>query len=285
MKPLAASEAGPEIVLIPASCIHYPVGEVDLLEKFVRRIEGDPLARTILMGDMLDQDRTHRRKHRKAYTEDGSSIPLHDDRHNRADVERLAEILKPIRGKIYGVLQGNHYYQYSTGVTSDQYLCELLDVPYCGPIGFLRLTLKHGSGSTKNVMVWAHHSGGSLGGRTTSGSISALLRQEPNWDADVYLLGHDHRRTAWTESTLGLTSKGVPRAMERTKVFARVGAFLKTYKHEDCVPKVTPHFPGYGEEKAFRPAGLGWIEITIHLRKAHLEPVRIAYDLRVPDVQ
>ncbi len=282
MKPLAVDEEEGEIVLIPASCLHYPVGDVGLIEKFVQRVQEEPRARTILLGDMMDQDRTHRRKHRKGYVEDRSSVPLHDDRQNRADVEELAHMLSPISDKIYGILQGNHYFEYASGVTSDQYLCELLGVPYCGPLGFFRVRLKSGTVS-RNLIIWAHHSGGTMGGRTTGGSINALLRQEAGWDADIYLMGHDHRRTAWCESTMTITSKGSPRVVERSRVFARVGAFLKTYKHEDCIPRKAPHFPGYGEEKAFRPADLGWVEITARLlRSVDREPFRIAYDIFVP---
>jgi predicted phosphodiesterase len=283
MKPLAYKEkAG--ITLIPVSCIHYPVGEEELLSKLVKRVKNDKSARVILMGDALDQDRTTRRKHRKSYVADQNSVYSHDDRHNRADVVALAGILEPIRDKVYGVLQGNHYYEYATGVTSDQYLCELLDVPYCGPVGVFRVTFDM-NGSTKHMTIWSHHSGGSPGGRTIGGSVNALLRQESSWDADVYLLGHDHRRIAWRESTLSLSDAGEPKVIEHTRVFARVGAFLKTYQHEHCIPKKAPHFPGYGEYAAYRPADLGWVEIGISLKKKDDNVRRFAFDLRTPECQ
>jgi predicted phosphodiesterase len=280
MKPLAYEE-GEDITLIPVSCIHYPVGEKKLLTKLVERVESLPNARVILMGDMLDQDRTTRRKHRKSYVADSNSVESHDDRHNRKDVEDLASILRPISTQVYGVLQGNHFYEYATGVTSDQYLCELLDIPYCGPVGVFRVTLSR-AGSKRNLTIWSHHSGGTQGGRTLGGSVNALLRQESSWDADIYLMGHDHRRIAWRESTMALTAQGEPEVVEHTRVFARVGAFLKTYQHETCIPKKAPHFPGYGEHAAYRPADLGWVEIGITLKKdGSLR--RFSYDLRTPE--
>jgi predicted phosphodiesterase len=282
MKPLAYKESGP-ITLIPASCLHYPLGEETLIKSFVKRVKNDKTARVILMGDMLDQDRTTRRKHRKSYVADSNSVYSHDDRHNRADVVALAEILEPIRDKVYGVLQGNHYYEYATGVTSDQYLCELLDVPYCGPVGVFRVTMSS-RGSQKNLVIWSHHSGGTQGGRTLGGSVNALLRQEASWDADIYLMGHDHRRIAWRESTLSLSAGRDPKVVEHTRVFARVGAFLKTYQHEHCIPKKAPHFPGYGEGAAYRPADLGWVEIGVSL-KDHDNIRRFAFDLRTPECQ
>lgn len=115
--------------------------------------------------------------------------------------------------------------------------------------------------------------------------MNALLRQENSWDADIYLLGHDHRRIAWRESVLSISDRGEPVVYERTRVFARVGAMLKTYKHEDCIPKKSPHIPGYGEEAAYRPADLGWVEIGVELKRSYNAPTRFAYDLRVPDCQ
>ena len=285
MKPLAYQESE-RITLIPASCLHYPLGEKKLITSFVKRVEEDPDVRVILMGDMMDQDRTHRRKHRKAYQDDVTSKLSHDDRHNRRDVEELAEILKPISPKVYGVLQGNHYYEYSTGITSDQYLCELLDIPYCGPIGVFRVTFNLG-GSTKNLVIWSHHSGGSMGGRTLGGSVNSILRHENSWDADIYLLGHDHRRFPFRESVMALTDKGDPQVVERTRVFARVEAFLKTYQHEGCISTKQPHFPAYGETAAYRPADLGWVEIGISMKQGSTEGKRtlrrFAYDLRTPE--
>jgi len=280
MKPLAYKIDGPSMTLIPASCLHYPLGEKKLIRDWVTRVKDDPEVRTILMGDMLDQDRTHRRKHRKSYQDDRTSVLTHDDRHNRRDVEDLAELLSPIREKVLGVLQGNHYYEYATGVTSDQYLCELLDVPYCGPVGAFRITMRNG-GSAKNLVIWAHHSGGKGGGTTLGASVNRLLRKESDWDADIYLLGHDHRRVTFRESVLTLTSQGDPKVVERTRIFARVGAFLKTYQHESCIPKDKPHFPGYGEDAAYRASDLGWVELGVRLKKN--DELRFGYDIRVPD--
>lgn len=284
MKPLAYEVDG-DFTLMPGCCLHFPEGEQGLIQKFVDRVKRDPTVRVILMGDMMDQDRTHRRKYRRGYVEDENSVASHDDRHNRTDVEKLAAILQPIRKQIWGVLQGNHYYQYASGITSDQYLCELLDVPYCGPVGIFRVTVKLSKGSVKNLKIWCHHSGGSMGGRTLGGSVNTLLRQENAWDADIYLLGHDHRRICWRESTLGISDKGEPKVYERTKIFARVGAFLKTYKHEECIPKTKIHIPGYGEKAAYRPADLGWVEIGVKLKRSYGSPTRFAYDLLVPDCQ
>lgn len=269
------------ITLIPASCLHYPIGDEGLLRKWVKRIRDDESARTILMGDMLDQDRTTHRKHRKAYVADRNSR-LADDRHVDRDVDALAEILLPINDKIIGVLEGNHFYEYSTGITSDQKLCDKLGVPFLGAMGLVKLVIG-GTGHRSALTIWAHHSGGSSGGRTVGGSVNALARQENAWDADIYLVGHDHRRIAWRETTLRLNDGVTPQVVERPKIFARVGAFLKTHEHSGCVSTKQPYFPHYGETAAYRPSDLGWVEIGIKLVKPAGAPWRVSYDLRTPD--
>lgn len=281
MATLRYMHGGP-LTLIPASCIHYPVGDADLLKEWVKRIKQDPTARTILMGDLIDQDRTTHRKHRKSYVADRNSR-LHDDRHMDRELKGIIEILRPIRGKILGMLEGNHFYEYATGISSDQKVCEALEVPFLGALGAIKLVmLRKGSNSRKSLTVFAHHSGGTAGGRTTGGSVNALLRQENAWDADVYLLGHDHRRIAWREATLALNDAPVPAVVERTKVFARVGAFLKGHDHEGCVSTKSPYFPSYAEAAAYRPTDLGWIEIKMDLRHSRVAGERIVYDITTP---
>lgn len=285
------------VTLIPASCLHYPVGDERLIRAWVSRIQKDPSARTILMGDMLDQDRGHMRKHRGSYLDDNNSRG-HDDRHVKRDVEDLAKLLAPIKDKIWGVLSGNHYYEFSSGITSDQLLCELLGVDFMGPLGLFRVTIASAGAKdgirppSQTITVWAHHSGGTFGGSTSGGSVNALLRKETSFESDIYLVGHDHRRIAWAETTVRLDDQDPPRIRERRKVFARVGAFLKGLSHEGCVTKSRAlkgaDAPTYAEEKAYRPTDLGWVEIGVSVnrkaspdRKALL--YRVEYDIRTPN--
>ena len=81
MKPYAINlpaDAG-GIRLIPAGCLHWPIGEKDLLREWVKVVKKDPFAYTILMGDSLDAARTHYRKHIRGYKEDENSQEVLDD--------------------------------------------------------------------------------------------------------------------------------------------------------------------------------------------------------------
>lgn len=217
------------------------------------------------MGDTCDAARTHYRKHVRSYQEDENSQEALDEWHRR-EVRDLAKILLPIRKRIMGAILGNHFWEYLDGTNSEQYLCQLLGIPYLGPVGVIRLEFM--SRTRKQVdhslTVVAHHNGGSNGGRTPGADVNALKRAEDAFDADIHLLSHTHRRHGYKEPILVLSSKGTPRLLERTKVFVRTGAFLKGFK-EDRPTTTQKHLPSYAEQKLYRPTDLGWVEIHIKL--------------------
>jgi hypothetical protein len=271
MRPVTWSVPFGKSTLIPAGCLHWPIGEKDLLREWVRSVAEAENGFTILMGDALDCARTHYRKHIRSYQEDENSQEALDAWH-RKDVEALAKELAPIKKKIIGAISGNHYWQFIDGTTSDQYLCQLLGIRYLGPMAAVRIEYKNPRGKVIHRMTLiAHHNGGSNGGRTTGGDVNGLLKLEHTFDADIYLLSHTHRRHGHKETVLTLSVKGEPTVLERTKVFVRTGAFLKGFKADN--PTVNaPHFPGYAEAAAYRPTDLGWVTIDINLRQGASSP-------------
>lgn len=251
--------------LIPAGCLHWPIGEKDLLREWVEAVRSDPFAYTVLMGDSLDAARTHYRKHLRAYGEDENSQEALDEL-MRGQVSDLAKVLEPIKDRILGVILGNHWWGFLDGTNSEQYLCQILGLRYLGPFGLLRLDFCDGRAARAQLTLVAHHTGGTGGGRTTGGDVNAMVRAENVVDADIYLFGHTHRRHAHVEKSLALTSKGTPRLRERSRVFVRTGAFLKGYKGDE--PRVDrQHRPGYAESAMYRPTDLGWVTLRIDLRQ------------------
>jgi hypothetical protein len=176
MKPVTWSVPFGHSTLLPAGCVHYPIGEKDLLREWVRAVAEAPNGFTILMGDALDCARTHYRKHIRSYQEDENSQEALDGWH-RKDVEALAKELIPIKNKIIGAISGNHFWQFMDGTTSDQYLCQLLGIRYLGPYAAVRLEFKNKDGRVRHHMTLvAHHNGGSQGGRTTGCGWRTLSR-------------------------------------------------------------------------------------------------------------
>lgn len=265
MRPYAFTLPFGTSTFLPAGCLHWPIGEKDLLKEWVRAVAESENGFTILMGDALDCARTHYRKHIRSYNDDENSQEALDG-YQRKEIEALADVLRPIKKRIIGAISGNHLWTFNNGTTSDQYLCQLLGIPYLGPYAAIRLDFRHKTDGCieHHMTVIAHHNGGSQGGRTTGGDVNGVLRMENAFEADIYLLSHTHRRHAHKETVLTVSQRGEPMLRERTKVFVRTGAFLKGFKADH--PTVNaPHFPGYAESKAYRPTDLGWVTITIKL--------------------
>ncbi len=260
MKPLNIQVPTVKLTLAPACCIHWPIGDKDLLEEWVEQVKNSPHTYTVLMGDSLDTARTHYRKHVRSYDSDENSQEAFDI-YVREETEKLAEVLRPIRRKILGTIRGNHYWEFSDRTNTEQYLCKLLDIQYLGVLDLLKIRNKNGNGIT----VYMHHSGGSSGARTTGGDANALARQECGFTADMYMAGHTHRRLAWKEESVGLSNDLEPQIVSHSKCFVRCGAFLKGFKLDN--PTVDkPHFPAYAESASYRPTDLGWttVDVTFH---------------------
>lgn len=258
---------GEPVHYVPAGCLHWPIGEKDMLRRWVKEMQRLPNAFTVLMGDTQDCARTHYRDHVRGYRADQNS-QLALDEWVRRDVADLAKELSPIQGQIAGAILGNHLWEFADGTNSEQYLCQLLKIPYLGPTGIVCLEFRDKGGKGRcrlQQVIYAHHHGGSQGGRTTGADANALERSELVFDADIYTLSHTHRRLGFKLPKLGVTSKGSRRLVERTKVFVRSGAFLKGFG-EDNPSTSRPHIPSYAESKALRPTDLGWVTVGIHAR-------------------
>ncbi len=262
MRPLAVKVPTKDFLMLPGCCLHWPIGEKELLGHWIEAIGSKPNAYTILMGDSLDMARAHYRNHLRTYRADENSQDALDG-FAKGEVRKLADRLAPIKKRIWGALSGNHYWEFADGTNSEQYLCHLLGIPYLGALGVFRVNAES---PKQTLTVFAHHSGGTSGARTTGGDVNGVARAELAWDMDVYLMGHTHRRLAWKDPVMGLSRERQPRVVERTKVFARCGAFLKGFK-EDFPTTTQRHVPSYAEKESYRASDLGWVEISVEWTK------------------
>jgi hypothetical protein len=178
--------------IIPLGCPHYPIGERDLLKRWIEEVAKEPQAVTVLLGDTFDFARSAFTKHVKSYQKDHNSVLAVDDMH-REVIEELAALLKPIKGRILGSILGNHGWEFADGSNSEMELCRLLKVPYMGAVGIFRIQFMGTDKTCHNTLViYAHHSGGTVSARTTDADVAAMERAEQVFDADVYLLAHTH---------------------------------------------------------------------------------------------
>jgi hypothetical protein len=158
-----------------------------------------------------------------------------------------------MRGKLIGFVEGNHFFKFGSNITSTQYLCEKMGCKYLGASSFIRLSLTHGGNSRTKVDMFVHHGKGAS--RLVGGSLNTVQQMAECAVADVYLMGHDHKKSAGMSSRLELTEgSGGVNLRERRLLYARTGSFLKSYE---------PDRASYVVKALLNPSDIGYVKIEI----------------------
>lgn len=270
------AKTGEEILLMPLGDVqwagHEPEVAMAMLARHVKwGVERG--AWFLGMGDYIDYMSPSNRERYNAAGLYDTTRRRNDDSARGLVEDLYLKALKPSKGRWLGLLEGHHYHEYRDGTTSDQDLASRLDAPFLGTCAFVRLVVKDSSrGSTGNVVVWCHHGVGS--GTTLAAPLNKLERLLEAWEADIYLMGHMHRKVAGPIDRVEPVWSGRRNAatlMHRTKIIACTGSFLKAYTKSDSGPrtKKTPAAlirGGYVEQGMMRPTALGGVLVKIRPR-------------------
>jgi hypothetical protein len=156
--------------------------------------------------------------------------------------------------RLIGLLEGNHFAEFQNSTTSTQRMCETLDCRYLGANAFIRLSFRPlNRGARQGLTIFAHHGLGAA--RFSGGSLKRVEDMQSVAIADVYLCGHDHRRTVATKSMLRLRDgNGSVRLSQQKIVIARTGSFLKGYE---------PGARSYVVDRSLPPCDLGTVSISM----------------------
>jgi hypothetical protein len=174
----------------------------------------------------------------------------------------LVNELSFMRGRLIGMLGGNHYFDFGDGDTTDHVLAAALGTKFLGVCSFIRLSLKF-KGRTRQrqcLDIFAHHGKG-VGGLPGS-TFNTLEKMSTTAIADFYLMGHDHKKGCIPSTPrLILTTSGNNPELnvrEKTPWLGRTGSFLKAYENGRI---------SYNVDAGRSPATLGWIEFEITPRR------------------
>jgi len=174
---------------------------------------------------------------------------------------RIYNEIKFMNGRLIGLIEGNHYGEFQSGITTTQYLAQKLKCKYLGVSSFIRLVLKHKTRRNwMSIDIWAHHGKG--GSRKVGGSLNRVEDMCFAASADIYLMGHDHRKSCAYVSTMEL-SKGGTRVLhlhQKKKLLGRTGSFLKGY---------VPDKKSYVADLALNPTDLGVLKIELTPRRIY----------------
>lgn len=191
-----------------------------------------------------------------------SDFGLHDTTRNTLkDVYKgvsktLVNELGFMRGRLIGLIGGNHYFDFGGGNTTDHLLAAALQTKFLGVCSLIRLSLKF-KGTTKATIldIFAHHGKG--GGSTPGAQFNTIEKMLNAADADIYLMGHTHGKGCIPSSPrikLVDDKKGGVIVRERTPWLGRTGSFLKAYESGKA---------SYNVDAGRSPCALGWIEFEI----------------------
>ncbi len=219
------------------------------------------------MGDYLDSTSTSERE-----CLGNISSKMHDTFRNDiqalqlAKIELMANELKFMKGRIIGMLNGNHYFEFQSGINGDQKLCELLGAKYLGVCSFVRLTFDcYGRKHTRDI--FAHHGAGSA--RLVGGSMNRVQQMAEGAEADILAMGHDHKRGALPAQPrlfLNNCSRYGLRVEQREPILIRSGSYLASYKNNKT---------NYNVDACRPPSSLGHVEVLINVKTKDKTDVEI----------
>ena len=247
------------LTLVPFGDIHFdsPAHAEEEFDAFCRR--GKELVKqgNVLfmgMGDYLDGYSTSERMIIYSHGMHESSLGR-EEKAARKRVEKLAEKIAFMKGRLIGFMGGNHFPVFKGGVTGDQYLAELFSTDYLGACCATRITFCR-KGTTGGVVcdIFSHHGKG--GGTTAGGRMNAVEKLEKVCDADIFLMGDNHARGAIPTGERLRLEMFCGRLMVHSKPtwIGRTGSFLKGYVEGQS---------SYVVDAALPPSNLGHIEFQI----------------------
>lgn len=251
----------------------------------LEELRKDPDAYFCLMGDEHDMASfSERRAIRNAGLHEST---LHDLDHQA--LEKCKSFVKQhewMKGRILFMLQGNHYWTFSStsasdgiapGMSSTAWIAKQLQTRWAGWLTYHRIILKRPDKlkGSQTVDIVASH--GKAGGKLVGSAYNQVAELRGIFPgADIYIMGHDHKRGAVPDSTLyapGTTSKDcLPIIKQRRQWMIRSGSFLKAYVEGEA---------GYVVGRLLKPAELGCVKLEVKLIRSR----NGGMDLCTPDVR
>jgi predicted phosphodiesterase len=210
------------------------------------------------MGDYLDSTSTTEREclghiskqMHDTFRKDIQALQL-------AKIEKLADELSFMKGRIIGLLNGNHYFEFGSGINGDQKLAELLETKYLGVCSLMRLFFKfsESGSSTQAIDVFAHHGMGAA--RLIGGSLNRVAQMFEGVEADLCIMGHDHKRGAAPSTPrlfLQNLSHGGLKVKQRETWAVRSGSYLANFRDGEV---------NYNVDNCRMPSSLGHVEMRV----------------------
>lgn len=248
---------GEPIYLLPFGDVHKssPMHHAEKWAEYLEWAKTKPRSYFLGMGDFDDLASTSERLVLGDASLHDSTIKTLEELYLN-NVKKFCKDIEFMKGRLIGLMGGNHYGVFSNGMTTDQKMCEILKCKYLGVNTFIRLSfIKKGNKSQRmSVDIFAHHGRGS--GRTVGASLNPVHAMGNIAEADIYLMGDNHQKDLAHKEKLKLVTSRVEGVSltHRKQLFARTGSYLKGYEENT---------QSYVVDALLPPSDLGSIKIEL----------------------
>ena len=189
------------------------------------------------------------------------------------DNRKLAREMSFMRGRLIGLVEGNHSWTFMNGKTATEDLCERLQAQFFGWLNHHTLRVGFETTNTRaNVYIVSCH--GQAGGKTAGNSVNQLDNLRQIFPiSDIFCMGHDHQRLARPMSILipSVTPNGEVRLKQKRQFLCRSGSFKKAY-----VEGVS----GYEVGRLLKPSDLGALKLEIGFHRDYKDGDRLVTDIK-----
>ena len=258
------------IYLIPFGDVHRhtKLCDVEKWHEFLEWAKSKQRIYFLGMGDYDDLLSTSERNVLKSAQFHETTINTLEEIYDKY-IGELFEEISFMKGKVVGLLEGNHYATFEDGTSSTQQLCHRLKCKYLGVSSFIQLVFNYRDVQSCILDIWCHHGKGAA--RLVGGSLNSVQQMGEQAQADIYLMGHDHKKSVGMTSKLCLKSGGTGlRLHNRKQLYIRTGSFLRGY---------VDNYPSYIAKKGLNPTDLGVVKIELTPRKRQENNSNLEIDL------
>lgn len=255
--------------ILPISDIHHDTPNCDRKKwlAFLRDVKPRMKKDNIFFlggGDWHDfMSWSERRKIRNADLHESTIARM--DRAALRDTTKLLDEIWFTRDRWLGLVSGNHKWVFSTdgmeGISADEYMAAKLGCPHLGDLAYISISVKfkNTKKASKVDIVLCH---GKAGGKLLGSSINQIEDLRPIFpNADIYIMGHDHRRAAIPVEYLKCKKVHTKKEMQLQACeywLARSGSFLRGY---------VPNKQSYVVKGLLRPTSLGVVEFEVSFKR------------------
>lgn len=234
-----------EIKILPLSDIHIgdPLCDKNLVKNTINYIKENDDVFTILNGDLIN-----------CALKNSKSDIYGEELTPMQQMNKIVELLKPIKDKILAITSGNHENRIynETSIEINKLIAKELGLEdRYDAIGiYLYLYFGEKVNGRKAPMVYTIYiKHGTAGGKKVGGKANALVDMTETVIADLYILGHSHTPIS-TKKCVYIPDYSNKTLTKKEMLYMMSNSFLE--------------FGGYGERLGFSPSATSVVEASLN---------------------